>query len=116
MASLLRDHSLGLLFCPWQGPLSGRSHFQTNFPHQVPAKPHPLFGSHMAQIGCQEVPLCITAWLPKFVPENSPCVPQPGIQGWFSIPVPTSPSLLYLSISFPDHQGTGLHCPSLATS
>lgn len=31
-------------------------------------------------------------------------------------PFPASQSLLSLPVSFADHQGTGLHCPSLATS
>lgn len=37
--------------------------------------------------GSAAMSMCITAWLPKFVPENSPCVPRPGILGWFPVPL-----------------------------
>lgn len=60
--SLFGDHSPGLLFCPypaknpWQGQLSGSSHFQTSFQSEASTRTHPPFSSPVARYSVQRCP------------------------------------------------------------
>lgn len=70
-----------------QQQLSGRSRFQTDFPDRAPAMPHPPWGSHVARSAAQRRLVCSSAWLPKFVPENSSCILKLQILRWLHVPL-----------------------------